>query len=912
MDAASDADEAAPPISGQSEEVLSPLSSFSACASASASAFTSTTRVDDGFVDILDLAVNQAKKHHTRSGLFSFTIHAANACLFPLTHLIAFITLVFNFPLSLTLKRESAIERILRKADMAHQGLYDSPKRSFFPSTDKEHLLRLFNVAGCTQKRDPKKLTEESKRSLRELDYILWQDDLPPYFDRARRYDCMPGDPVDRLFATLPSVVEDDGGFKQPSAAAQHDRRLSLALWPYANSSLEGILANTQDPNAHNYWWAARFAFSVWERSDLSIRCAFTQLLGQLAAAHVAPVDNDCIDVVPGHKCTVSEEGKPCPGEAYINRNDWLKYARWIHRGRRDADADLETRKEQARGSDMKEALRSNKCAGCGVKRGDPNAPPKNCMFYCSGCYVSWYPGLRRMYCSKECQKKDWAKHFPDCQRRKHFFRAVFMLKGIASKFMAATYSGFAIDCVNVELREVGSTGDKVDRSGVSRSVVSPGAFAAGHWTGQQVFPLGQSFLSQKSTPEVRKVLAWDAGNNLYYHLQPIIEQTIGPHCDMIVETEVFIRNATSISSLASDTCREGLKIQLAKGKDPMFWPHPVLNCRLKGSNPDDIFIVDLLGDKFGFSEIVLPFAAFIESRHASCVSSTFLKNMAPHWCPPGQKGLVTCRDTVSYTWVECIKNFLVKLGPNLKGVWQVARLKEDKWNEKAREIMTVSDGIFRDVTDRIRQQGIYRQYLVHDPNPYSHEFSIGVTNGQEECDLYKNIWMDGRTYDIIIKDDLVEQHKKLPPGSEALRLTALWVDRLAKHGQRAPFDSLALLGRRVAKHYCICAVHTADEYRQMETAWLLYSGIPEADIEMFYDKCESMFGDLIKMGPVTPDVFRTMMVPDGPFGCLKHMSTEETKSFMAIGAYVSAPNASEFMMRIKAQVTRAVGSKKK
>ncbi|KZL85697.1 mynd finger [Colletotrichum incanum] len=891
-----------PPSSYTSEDVLELLSS---------SKPISATQPDDNFIDILDFVVNQTEKQQTRSGIFSFTIHVAGTYLFPLTHLIFFITLVFTLPLRLIFKRESAFERILREAEMAHQGLYNSPKRSFFSSTDKQHLLRLFDVAGYTQKRDTGKLTEDSKKSLRELDYILWQEDLPMYLDRTQRYDCMPGDPVDRLFAALPSVTEDDWGFKEPSTAAEHDRRVVLALWPYANSSLEGILANTQDPNAHDYWWAIRFAFSIWERSDLSVRCAFTQLLGQLAVAHVAPIDNDSIDVVQGHKCCIDEEDKPCPGEAYVNRNDWLKYARWIHRGRRDSDADLKNRQDQKCASEMSEALHVNKCVKCGIERGAPDAPPKKRMFYCSGCYVSWYPYLRRMYCSKKCQKEDWPSHFPNCQRRKHFLRAVFILKGIASKFMASTYSGFAVDCVGVELRRGGSKRDKVDRSGVPRTAVSPGAYAAGHWIGHQVFPLGQSFLSHKPTVDVRKVLAWDAGNNIYYHLQPIIELIIGPHCDMIVETEVFIRNAKNISALASDTCREGLQIQITKGKDPMFWPHPVLNCRLKGSDPDDIYIIDLLGDKFGFTDIVLPFASFIKSRHASCISSTVMKDMAPHWYPPSQMGLITCRDTVSFTWAECIKTYFAKYSPKLKGPWQVARLREHKWNEKARDIMTISDVIFKDITDRIRRQDIYRQYLVLDPNPYSHEFGIGVTSIQDECDLYKNIWMDRRTYDIIIKDDLVEQHKKLPSGSETLRLTALWTDRLTKHGQRAPFDSVKLLGRRAAKHFCICTSHSADEYREMETAWLMYSGIPAADIEVFYKQCERMFGDLMRTGPVSPELFRNLMLPEGAFECMKHMSLEDAKIFMAIGAYITTPNVSEFMARIQGQVTKKLDSKK-
>ncbi|KAK6227589.1 MYND finger protein [Colletotrichum tabaci] len=895
---------AAPTASGQGEdavELFSPVQRV----------FSNEQQRDDGnsveigFLDAAAIRTNNQQRQGR--DVFRFTLHAPGVSLFPLTDLVTFITYLL-----VPSKPAFAIGRFVRAYRMASNGLYDLNKKSFFPSTDKDHLLRLIDVSGSKERRDPDILDEETQKNLRELDYILWQDGLPDYFDRATRYDKMRGDPVDRLFVALPSVLDDDWGFKDPEAAADHDRRFALALWPLANSCIESVIAASADKNAHEYWWAARFAFSLWERSDRSVRCVFAQLLGQLAVSQIAPIDRDQIDLAPGHKCPVSEDGEPCPGEAYINRNDWLKYARWIHRGRRDADADLEHRRDQASASGMGEALVRDNCVKCGIERGGTGEAHGKRMFYCHGCYSSFSPDLRRMYCSKKCQKDDWADHYDDCQRRKRFLRAVFLLKGVASKFMASTYSGMAVDCVGVQIRAVNQVqnriSDKVDRRGVPRMAVSPGVHNANYWVGQQVFPLGQSFLSHKSENDIGKVMAWDAGNNLYYHLQPIIQETIGPHCDMIVETEVYVRNANSITSLAANMCREGLQLQIAKGKDPMFWPHPVLNCRLKGSNPDDIYIIDLLGDKFGFKDIVLPFAAFIKSRHASCVSSTVLRGMPPHWFPAEQKGLVACRDTVSFTWAECIKTYFSIHHPTIKGAWQVPRLTEEKFHEKAAAVMAVSDRILQDITNRLREQDVFRQYLVIDPNPYSHEFGLGVTHNQEECDVYENIWMDRRTYDVIIKDELVARHKTLRAGSETLRLAALWVDRLRKHSQRgAPFDSAKILGGRAAKHFGVGASHSAGEFRKMERAWLTHSGIAPAHIDIFYKQCDRVFGD--RPGSSLTQL-RRMMEPEAASECIMRMSTEEAQIWVAIGAYLTSSNSKECMEKIRAHVASLLKSK--
>ncbi|WYZ35229.1 hypothetical protein EsH8_I_001505 [Colletotrichum jinshuiense] len=826
--------------------------------------------------------------------IFPAILRAARAFLRPFTYLFALFAFFFI--------AESDLECRLRDADMAAQGLYASPKRSFFPSTDRKHLLSLLNVSGYSRKGDPNKLTDDCRKGLRELDYFLFQDGLPSYLDRADRYDRMPGNPVDRLFAALPTPEEDDWGFKDPESAAAHDRRIVLALWPYANSSLEDILSKTDDAHAHDYWWMTRFAFSLWERSDLSIRCSFTQLLGQLAISQLVPIDPNARTTTPGHECTVTDGSAPCPGEAYINKHAWLRYARWAHRGKRDSDADIKGRRDQVCGSNVEDALGCNKCTHCGLQRGKDRDSPNRKLLYCTGCYVSWFHHLRRVYCSEECRKADWTKHFYDCQRRKHFFRAVFILKEVAIKYMKETYSGFAAESVDVELK--GPWMNKIDRTGVPRSAVSPAAYDAGHWVGQPVFPAGNNTLPKKKPKaESRKILAWDSGDNLYYHLQHIIDQIIGPHCDMIIETKVFIRNAKSIAVLSSDIYREGFRIQVAKGKDPMFWPHPVLNCRLKGSKPDDIFIIDLLGEKFGFEERILPFDVFIKTRHASCVSSRVLRDMPPHWSPRGQEGLITCRDLVAFAWVKGMKEYFAKHLPRLQGLWQVAKLKEDKWNANARLVLALTNSIFEDNAKKIRDQDVHRLYLVHNPNPYSHEFAIGVTNDADECELYKNIWMDRRTYDVVVKNKLSEQNQILSPGSETLRLVALWVDRVKKYGQKHPFNSVKLLSPQMARHHNICATHTQEEYRAMEKAWLTHSGIAKEDIDRFYRKCDQIFGNLLQIGPVTPERFCNFMVPLSAFDVVRYMTKEDAKAFVAVGAFITTPSAREFIKEIQSSL---------
>ncbi|KAI3558047.1 MYND finger [Colletotrichum abscissum] len=863
------------------------------------------------FAKLLDLIVNQSKEEDPAAGIvFAFLNFPKSNCLFPLACLVHFFETFVPQPIITYLTSDSclsaakSIDTILMEAEKSEQGLYKDTKRSCFPSTGRNHFLRLMNASGPIPKGE-KSAAGATRRGLPELDYILFQEDLPSYFDRSERYDSLPGDPVNYLFSALPQIQEDDAGFKGSNKSADYNRRFALALWPYANSSIEDIIAKSDDKAASDLWWAGRFAFSLWDRSDLSIRCSFTQLLGEIALYHNSEIVDNPAPVKPNHLCE-AVDGGPCPGEAYVQKHKWLKYARWIHRGRKDEDADIKVRLGSK--CDLNELLSIEKCVTCGHERKISRCGAKKPMHHCSGCYVEWFPHLRRTYCGPKCQKKDWKTHFEECQRHKHFIRAVWILKGIADKFMAATFSGQAVDISPIEVRD--NKTKALDLNSVPRFAVTPAACAVGPWVGEQVFPLGKSYLADKRNEDRARALAWDAGDNLYYHLQTIIRQIVSPLCDDVVEMQMFLRNANSITSLAADRCREGPAINTAKGKDPMFWPHPVLNCRLKGS--DDLFIIDLLGAKFGFNEILLPGEVWVKSRLAYCVGSTVVTDMTPHWFPREQQGLVSCRDEVAYTWRSCIKTYIAAKWPNVPGPFALSHLKEQLFRERTYMFMVHSDDIFREATTRLREERLFRQYLVHDPNPYSHEFAIGVTNCQKECDVYEKIWMDRRVFDVIVKGELSEQNQLLPAGSETIRLVALWVDRLIKHGQKVKFDSVGLLGPRMAKHYNICTTHSLDELREISTPWLLWHGISKGSSQKFFEQCKGIVTDYINSNAATPNQLLSKMASsDGLAKYLQTLSVEDAQEFLEIGSMIESPHNAASIKQLRKELEEQAGDKK-
>lgn len=334
------------------------------------------------------------------------------------------------------------------------------------------------------------------------------------------------------MFAALPTPADDEKvvspDVKLEKGIADYNRRFVLALWPYANSSLQRVVQISSDPNAHDYWWLTRFAFSLHERSDLSIRCTFSQLLGQLAVSGTIPVSSAPVAAdelsVPGAypASSSSNDATELP-----RKQAWLRYTRFIYQGRHDEDSDNRLHQVAAstKLNDLHELLDVNKCAFCHVRCA--NSP--NRLRHCSGCHVEAFRYMRRAYCSEKCQKADWSNnHYYACQKRKHFLRAVDMLRAVAQKFQSFTYSELFTDAavtMNLDGRgDMPATEDLDDKMTMknSRTVFSSTVAACGPWLGRG--GLDWKACLKTADPDVkRKLLAWDATDNIYYHLQGLI-----------------------------------------------------------------------------------------------------------------------------------------------------------------------------------------------------------------------------------------------------------------------------------------------------------------------------------------------------------------------------------------------------
>ncbi|KAI8292416.1 hypothetical protein K4K60_005976 [Colletotrichum sp. SAR11_57] len=574
---------------------------------------------------------------------------------------------------------------------MASGGLYPTPTPSWFTLADRHHLERVLDVSG-------------------------YSDGLPDYFDRSKRYDRQPGDPLDRMFAALPTPADDEKvtspDVKLEKGIADYNRRFVLALWPYANSSLQRVVQISSDPNAHDYWWLTRFAFSLHERSDLSIRCTFSQLLGQLAVSGTIPV--------------------------------------------------------------------------------------------------------------------------------------------------------------------------------------SPAPVAADE-------------LSVPADPDVkRKLLAWDATDNIYYHLQGLIYLILAPHCDAIVEMTVLSRNAEWIASTAGDISRETNEFQTSKGKDPMFWPRPILSCHIRGASTEEgVYVIDLLGSKVGHEHIVLPYDAYVKSRHVSCLSSVPLyptKRWVPHPYPVEQKGLVVTRDGISEALRSSIMRYFAQHWADMKGPGHLAKLKDEPYEVYLQHFLKLIDKILEDATAKSRAAGHCQRYLHHDPNPYSHEYTIGMTWREAEVSVYKNVWMKANAHKTIM-GTISEQNKRLPAGSETRRLVLMWIDRLVKHRQKHPFDAADILGSKLSKHYNLAGDFGLEETRAIESSFLQWSGVPKREVERFFTFCEKMLGGNKLDGPITPELFRTLTSPNGAMDFMKNMTPDEAQMFLGIGHLMMSPNASDTIEHLQAKL---------
>lgn len=107
------------------------------------------------FAKLLDLIVHQSKENDPAAGIvFAFLNFSKSNCLFPLAGLVHFFEAFVPQPIITYLTSDSclsaakSIDTILMEAEKSEEGLYKDAKRSCFPSTGRNHFLRLMNASG--------------------------------------------------------------------------------------------------------------------------------------------------------------------------------------------------------------------------------------------------------------------------------------------------------------------------------------------------------------------------------------------------------------------------------------------------------------------------------------------------------------------------------------------------------------------------------------------------------------------------------------------------------------------------------------------------------------------------------------------------------------------------------------------
>lgn len=368
----------------------------------------------------------------------------------------------------------------------------------------------------------------------------------------------------------------------------------------------------------------------------------------------------------------------------------------------------------------------------------------------------------------------------------------------------------------------------------------------------------------------------------------------------------VLSRNAEWIASTAGDISRETNEFQTSKGKDPMFWPRPILSCHIRGvSTEEGVYVIDLLGSKVGHEHIVLPYDAYVKSRHVSCLSSVPLyptERWVPHPYPVEQKGLIVTRDGISEALRSSIMRYFAQHWADMKGPGHLAKLKDEPYDVYLQHFLKLTDKILEDATAKSRAAGHCQRYLHHDPNPYSHEYTIGMTWREAEVSVYKNVWMKANAHKTIM-DTISEQNKRLPAGSETRRLVLMWIDRLVKHRQKHQFDAADILGSKLSKHYNLAGDFGLEETRAVESSFLQWSGVPKREVERFFTFCEKMLGGNNLDGPITPELFRTLTSPNGAMDFMKNMTPDEAQMFLGIGHLMMSPNASDTIEHLQAKL---------
>ncbi|OIW23223.1 hypothetical protein CONLIGDRAFT_686662 [Coniochaeta ligniaria NRRL 30616] len=106
-----------------------------------------------------------------------------------------------------------------------------------------------------------------------------------------------------------------------------------------------------------------------------------------------------------------------------------LRYLRWVVNGRKD-----ETSPFPSSARSVSAASPTHACAACG----NPEATMR-----CSGCELPADNGkpFATVYCSQDCQRKNWKKHSAMCRQTQHLKRAVDMFDEVFRHCLAVTFS---------------------------------------------------------------------------------------------------------------------------------------------------------------------------------------------------------------------------------------------------------------------------------------------------------------------------------------------------------------------------------------------------------------------------------------------------------------------------------------
>ncbi|KAL2756476.1 hypothetical protein ACRALDRAFT_1081682 [Sodiomyces alcalophilus JCM 7366] len=676
------------------------------------------------------------------------------------------------------------------------------------------------NTAGMAQ--FGQRILRSNSRDYIGFEYHLWVRDAPKLLSLSHRYDTEPGtDPIQRLFDELPSIYEDHNPSKsahvqnkqQPPLTTSHvdrpdanrtglaayDAAFVRALWPLANSGLTRVLLTSSDKQAETLWWAARQSFALWDVESPdeirynSIRNTFMQHLAGLMD-----------DLFPHHRDAMGL--RDVMSFLREKRTSWIYYCWWISIGRPDKLSPFpELRRDDDFGNtQLADLLCWDKCVVCGSmysKEGeDADKKKRAAHLYCSGCVIVGNPHyyhLKRRYCSGACRRLDLEDHFPRCRQQKTFLHGVCLLESLARRYGEATFTGTVASHSAALFDDMPESAPCTLRRASESHAVFPCIFAKAHWTGESVFldPVKRGEVLGEAGGASHAMLAWDAGEHIYIHLRPLI-------LDIFKELNVYVRNAESISFLGDDLYREDNSVSTNKGKNPMFWPHQVLYCRLRDTGAE--FVIDLRSLIFGWRTTVLPFDVFSATRLAAMAgrsvslfdeSATDMVYVPYYYVAVHMArttvliaGLIAARDRLR-TSRRIHPDNLAKLTSSLGGF---LGMRDARWQAVAVDVADAAGETFESIADEVRETRKHRQYLWMPTNPYSHEYRVGVTNSDDQLELYTRVWMSRKGHRRDIggirsgpmkpKNPLWNEMMPGPrQGRDAREVSACWLNRLLR-----------------------------------------------------------------------------------------------------------------------------------